>query len=209
MLEPLVESRLARSSRQLLAVAVLASVVVIAGAPSSAAATCDGVQVPCAIGDSGPGGGIVFYDAGSAQTWGRYLEFAPGGWSGSLRDPKAPWCDKGKRGYAKKLATMTVIGSGAANTKTIIRACGKSTAAGMAAAYSGGGKADWFLPSKDEMKAMIARPELLDGYVSYSWTSSQDPLEATYAIGFMLPENLPLDYANKSIKERVRPVRAF
>jgi hypothetical protein len=32
------------------------------------------------VGDAGPGGGIVFYDAGSQQTWGRYLEAVDGWW---------------------------------------------------------------------------------------------------------------------------------
>jgi hypothetical protein len=30
----------------------------------------------CGLGDTGPGGGIVIFDAGSSQSWGRYLEVA-------------------------------------------------------------------------------------------------------------------------------------
>lgn len=33
--------------------------------------------VSCKIGDVGPGGGIIFYDAGKHEIWGRYLEIAP------------------------------------------------------------------------------------------------------------------------------------
>ncbi len=41
----------------------------------------------CKVGDVGPGGGIVFYDAGSMQSWGRYLE-------ASMTDlPPSQWHD--------------------------------------------------------------------------------------------------------------------
>lgn len=47
----------------------------------SATEQCDGVDTPCSVGQLGPGGGIVFFDAGAEQPWGRYLEAAPLGWS--------------------------------------------------------------------------------------------------------------------------------
>ena len=38
----------------------------------------------CSIGGYGPGGGIIFYDAGAEQWWGRYLEVAPINWTPTL-----------------------------------------------------------------------------------------------------------------------------
>lgn len=42
-----------------------------------------GVAVPCAKNTVGPGG-VVFYDAGSPQSWGRFLEVAPWNWNPSV-----------------------------------------------------------------------------------------------------------------------------
>lgn len=114
-----------------------------------------------AIGSKGPGGGIVFYDAGSAQQWGRYLEVAPDGWThGGDRyytDPSTHWCnfmnDSIYPTPAPAPATGTAIGTGASNTDLIVKMCTEGAAVD-ARAYRGGGKSDWFLPSKDELNAL-------------------------------------------------------
>ncbi|MEI6405872.1 MAG: hypothetical protein WCO64_08910, partial [Actinomycetes bacterium] len=45
-------------------------------APSLTGASC-GITGPCNVGDTGPAGGVVFYDAGEHKIWGRYLEASP------------------------------------------------------------------------------------------------------------------------------------
>ena len=53
------------------------------------------------IGDTGPGGGIVFFDAGSVQPWGRYLEAGP-------QLAPTEWC--GEDWELDIPGTMTAIG---------------------------------------------------------------------------------------------------
>ena len=102
----------------------------------------------CKIGNTGPGGGIVFYDAGSQQSWGRYLEVSPKGWSGSIEDPEANWCP-----VKSYFSTRVEIGAGKSNTDLMLQGC-QSGAAVLARSYKGGGKDDWFLPSKDELNEL-------------------------------------------------------
>jgi hypothetical protein len=163
--------------------------------------------------DTGPGGGFVFYDAGSRQSWGQYLEAAPPGWSGSTDDPGAPWCSSDQPGYGSKLATGMDIGSGASNTQLIIQNCGTDSAAGQAAAYRGGGKTDWFLPSKDELGKIYDRRSEIGGLTSGDlWSSSQsteDEREAWYYdFDYTARAHVKVNFKQLS-GGGVRPVRAF
>ncbi|MFM8835538.1 MAG: hypothetical protein ACKOFM_01575, partial [Actinomycetota bacterium] len=47
------------------------------GVANASAAPCSSDGTGCSVGSVGPGGGVVFYDAGSPQWWGRYLEAWP------------------------------------------------------------------------------------------------------------------------------------
>lgn len=137
--------------------------------------TCDGIDIPCSIGDTGPGGGIIFHDAGSEQTWGRYLEAAPEGWSGTATDPASPWCPDGMLGSEEIVPTRVEIGFGRENTASVIYACGTDTAAGIAAAYQGGGKSDWYLPTRDDLAALYEYRATVGGLAEqeFWWSSSQ------------------------------------
>jgi hypothetical protein len=79
------------------------------------------------VGDIGPGGGLVFFDAGSAQAWGQFLECAPAGWFGSGEDdPVLPWDSmqwRGDRGFTTftKLDTRDELGTGMRNTRLMAR----------------------------------------------------------------------------------------
>ena len=115
----------------------------------------------CRVGDIGPGGGIVFYDAGKTESWGRYLEIAPK----SCEGERLPWRPaNNKKGVylGRSAAKMRVeakrLGMGKINTDRIVSAIGDGNHAAKFASDSVcGGKDDWFLPSKDELDIAFNR----------------------------------------------------
>ena len=119
-----------------------------------------------AVGDTGPGGGCVFFISNGGCNG---LEAAPSDQSGG-----APWgC-----GIVPTGATGLAIGTGAANTSAILAsACSVvGDAAEVASSFAGGGFNDWFLPSEDELNEMYTELHLnnLCGFSNlFYWTSSE------------------------------------
>ena len=184
----------------------------------------------CRVGDTGPGGGKVFYVAPTSFTSTgsacgsacKYLEAAPIGWitaatpagqtncsrpGTSTADPKCEWSGNTT---ARIGTTSNAIGAGYANTSAMIA---QSNVAGRAAtvarAFRGGGKTDWFLPSKDELTQVYLQKSVLGGFdFNYYWSSSEGAADLAWFQGFD-------GYGDNGSKQQqgpplsVRPVRAF
>ena len=208
----------------------------------------------CIVGDPGPGGGVVFYVAlttftstgSTCNTECKYMEAAPTGWivssapagqtncaiaGSSTVDPKCGWSGNTTNSVS---TTTALIGSGYANTSAMIAQSSGGNTAGKAAtvsrAYQGGGKTDWFLPSKDELNQMckwqrgvdwisdatVCRGGVLNsgrGASGFSadvhWSSTED---AQYDAWFQYFNNglQGKDYHSRKRSEfYIRPARAF
>jgi hypothetical protein len=166
-----------------------------------------------AVGDTGPGGGIVFYYSSGGFTSNgvlcHYLEAAPA----NLPDTGmgAEW-----GAYGTSVGgTASAIGTGYANTQAIITALSglgeTGRAAQLANAYSGGGYTDWFLPSEDELR------ELAVSFISLGittiggsiWSSTEVDANTAWCDGDATGGGGPpwADPKNGSLD--CRPVRAF
>ena len=130
-------------------------------------------SVTYAVGDTGPGEGLVFLISG-----GLTYEMAKKTWSGgiedpSIEDPSAAWCSDTTTTLSGTFSTA--VGTGSANT-TAMQSPACSSGAGVSArAYPGGGFTDWFLPSKDELNAMC--------YYSRNLSATPDPTVSCYGSG--------------------------
>ena len=185
---------------------------------------------PCAIGDIGPGGGIVFHDAGSHKPWGRWLEMAPVetefvgvAWKKlSVVDRQRPLYRDGTAGLARHQRVRSkAIGMGYANTRSIVRNYGPGRyAAWLAWSYIYGGKTDWFLPSADELaeahrNLFSAVPTINSIRRSFYWSSSEYNYDTAWTVNMLDGqrfdrEKWKLPDESKGVKAiRARAVRAF
>jgi hypothetical protein len=130
----------------------------------SRATTCATGGV-CLVGDTGPGGGIVFYVSESAinaadgiSTGGLYLEAAPSTFSKTT----FTWCAGFTNSNTTTIGgTSSAIGTGAMNTKIVSSRC-SGGAVYEAANLTHGGKSDWFLPSAGELLQMYNQKSILE-----------------------------------------------
>lgn len=191
--------------------------------------TCDDAG-PCAVGDTGPGGGIVFYDAGSHRGWGRYLEMAPVEteavglpWKKlSVKDRMRPlYVNSGTLLARHKRVLSKAIGMGWLNTRRIVRNYGPGNYSAWSAwSLIHGGKTDWFLPSEDELNEahrvlFTAVPSINTIRRSFYWSSSEYNYDTAWTVNMkdgqlFDREKWTLPGSDTGIRPiRTRAVRAF
>ena len=171
------------------------------------------VKCTAKVGDTGPGGGVVFIDASTAgNNTGQCFEAAPATWALS-------WgC-----GSTMLVTEDLAIGMGKANTAAIVAGCaaGEDQTTMFAAKFAdqlrAGGKDDWFLPSQDELAELYAQRELFadcgegqcaaDLAASTYWSSSHGGAGDAVSMNFV-DGSEPLNEPQKTIRF-VRPVRSF
>ncbi|MEY3319522.1 MAG: hypothetical protein RL393_102, partial [Actinomycetota bacterium] len=170
----------------------------------------------CTIGQTGPGGGIVFYVAGSTQSWGRYLEAAPSNWSGGLDSALIlAFCLKDS--VAQSTVTgfnNNTIGGGKSNTDSFVSTTGcNGGAVHRAKTYAGGSKSDWYLPNGAELAEMWAQRSALsivdDASLWGYWGSNEVSVEGY--MGSLVTANGGIGATNKleDAKNKTRPIRAI
>jgi len=156
------------------------------------------------IGDTGPAGGIIFYDKGNNSSGWRYLEAALYETEVQIR-----WSVN----HSDIENTLETIGSGRRNTQLIVEAFNRAIGEwDNAAQYCDdlvfGGYDDWFLPSKDELDQMygnLKRRNLGDFRDNWYWSSTQSSFWQTNTQNF---SNGSMSNATpKNERWYVRPIR--
>lgn len=170
----------------------------------------------CAIGDRGPGGGIVFITPSTVSGNGKYFEAAPDAWYGANDlSTVGKFCTSASnRDNTNENATQFGIGWGETNT-AIFRVNCTGGAVKLATDYRGGGFSNWFVPNKNELAEMAKIPSTVDlinvtNYWGY-WSSTEDGSGPASTMSSLTSSSWTMGAVSKSEATRnmVRPVRMF
>lgn len=108
-------------------------------------------------------------------------------------------------------AIGTALGTGLANTDTIIAAQGAGRyAATVAKEYDGGGYADWYLPSTDELSKLYQNMATIGGFIASNyWSSTEVSIGNAWTISFYDGGLVSSGKQFSGIATHVRAVRSF
>jgi hypothetical protein len=173
------------------------------GAAQTQIPTAEAPATTYKIGDTGPAGGIVFYDLGFYMDGWRYLEAAP-----------QDFPTKTKFGGCGVI-TETGVGSGMQNTTRIVsdlKGRGETLrAAQIVSVPQYGGYDDWFLPSRDELNLMyenLKQKRIGSFSNDVYWSSScNDTYRYAWQINFSDGKQEP--YGGVRTDALVRAIRRF
>jgi hypothetical protein len=167
------------------------------------------------LGDTGPGGGKIFYVNTSGFACGQtlsetcyYLEVAPIG-ANTTKD----WAVSANR-TSSAGASGTVIGSGYKNTMAIINQGNSNSAAAYAQEYRGGSLSDWYLGTRLELyQIYVNRATIFTGTEAITtefpgeyWTSTE--ANSSQAYSYRIYDNQG-PWPNSKTSNSVRPIRSF
>ena len=167
------------------------------------------------LGNTGPGGGKIFYVNTSGFACGPtlsetcyYLEVAPFG-ANTTKD----WAVSANR-TSSAGASGTVIGSGYQNTMAIINQGNSNSAAAYAQEYRGGSLSDWYLGTRLELyQIYVNRATIFTGtevinteFPGEYWTSTE--ANASQAYSYRIYDNQG-PWPNSKTSNSVRPIRSF
>jgi hypothetical protein len=169
----------------------------------------------CVVGNTGPGGGIVFYVAPTTFPCGatlastcKYLEAAPT--SGAVAWTDATYVWSGNTTVAIGVNAQGVaIGTGFKNTEAMVTQSNTAERAGtITRAYRGPNNlTDWYLPSKDELNQLHLQRTRLGFVDNFDYSSSSEDTATT--IWYQNLVSGSQRTFNKNHAFLVRPVRAF
>ena len=183
----------------------------------------------CAVGDIGPGGGMVFYAGApfamagaTCNTSCRYLAWAPVSWA-STQSQNASFSQPGTATADARatlmpanllVGTSNSFGSGLNNTKLMANAAGSGTSSTNAAkaallyAANDSSAGQWFLPSRDELVALYQSSVRSRGNFQALnlWSSSEVSPVNNYQVTM---ETGDVTAEARSNPKLFRPIRAF